>query len=316
MRRSTLTAVGLLGAGAAAVATVASFRRWSAAGGDEDRLSDLPGTEGAVSTPDGTSIGYTDSLTGSPAVVMVHGWTEDRRVWGPVARRLAEAGARVVAYDQRGHGRSSVGSDGCAIDAIADDLRAVLEDLDLHDAIVVGHSMGGMAAQAFAARHPDVLVERVAGLCLVATASAEVGLRGVREKQASALMAHAAFQRAISHPTVGPLLTRGAVGQKPVFGHLQATASMLAGTSVATRTGFLAAMGGMDLSGGLADIKVPTTVIVGTHDRLTPEAAGRRISSLVPGARLEVVPGAGHMLPLERPDLVARLILDTPSTGG
>ena len=304
-----------LGATGVAAGGVIAYRRWASQPADETTaFGVLAGTDAVVETTDGTHIALTEagSATGRP-IVLVHGWTEDRRVWKPVANRLAESGARVIAYDQRGHGSSGVGTDGYSIDALADDLRAVLDGLDLHDAVVAGHSMGGMAAQAFACRHPEVLAERVAGLVLVSTAAADTGAAGRAERPAAAVMSSPLFQRTISHPTIGPLLTRGAVGRKPAIGHLRATAEMLAGTSVATRTGFLSAMGGMDLTSRLPDLKVPVTVMVGTRDQLTPLRAGQRIAALIPGARLEVVPDAGHQLPLEAPDLVTRLILETPA---
>lgn len=317
MSNRLIAAMGLGAAGAVAGSALA-YRRWATQPEPEGAgFGVLEGTDGTVGTADGTTIAYTEA--GDPAgppVVLIHGWTEDRRVWSPVARRLVEAGRRVIAYDQRGHGSSGVGRDGYTIDALGDDLRAVLEGLDLHGATVAGHSMGGMAAQALAGRHPDVLAERVAGLVLVSTAAAEVGVSGRRERQAAWLFASSAFQRAISHPTVGPLLTRGAVGRRPALSHLRGTADMLANTSVATRTGFLTAMGGMDLTEGLAGIRVPVTILVGTRDQLTPMAASRRMASLIQGAHLEVVADAGHMLPLERPELVTRWILDTPGGAG
>jgi non-heme chloroperoxidase len=313
MPKGLLTSLAVGAAGVAA-GTAIAYRRWAAQPEDETTaFGVLSGTDSVVESPDGTHIAVTDNgpKTGRP-VVLIHGWTEDRRVWKPVAARLIDSGARVIAYDQRGHGSSGVGGDGYSIDALANDLRAVLEGLDLRDTVVVGHSMGGMAAQAFAGRHPEVLAERVAGLVLVSTAAADIGLGGRAERPAARLMSSPLFQRTISHPTIGPLLTRGAVGRKPTIGHLRATAEMLAGTSVATRTGFLSAMGTMDLTAQLGLVKLPVTVVVGSRDQLTPLRAGQHIASLVEGARLEVVPGAGHQLPLEAPDLVSRLILDVP----
>ncbi|HUZ44406.1 MAG TPA: alpha/beta hydrolase [Acidimicrobiales bacterium] len=313
MSNRLIAALGLGAAGAVA-ASALTYRRWAAQPEPEGgAVGVLEGTDGTVETADGTTIAYTEAgEPGGPPVVLVHGWTEDRRVWSPVARRLAQAGRRVIAYDQRGHGASGVGRDGYTIDALADDLRAVLEGLDLHEVTVAGHSMGGMAAQALAVRHPETVSERVAGLVLVSTAASDLGVGARRERQAAWLFANAGFQRAISHPTVGPLLTRGAAGRRPYLSHLRATADMLANTSVATRTGFLTAMGRLDLTGGLGGIKVPVTILVGSRDQLTPVAASRRIASLINGAHLDVVPDAGHMLTLERPELVARWILDTP----
>ena len=77
-----------------------------------------------------------------PVVVLAHCWTGSQQVWAPVARRLVAAGCRVVRWDQRGHGRSRAGHKGHSIEGLADDLASVLDQLDLHDVVLAGHSMG------------------------------------------------------------------------------------------------------------------------------------------------------------------------------
>src|SRR3954452_12488390 len=102
---------------------------------------------------DGGTI-YTISRGEGPVVVFCHGVTLSSRVWAKQFASFPAAGFRAVAFDSRGHGESKVGETGHSIDTLADYFRTVLECLDLHDAILVGHSMGGMAVQAFAIRHP------------------------------------------------------------------------------------------------------------------------------------------------------------------
>src|SRR5258705_9187178 len=135
------------GAVAVAAASKAAVRRWQAADDPDhaDALRLPEGREVKVTTADGAVIAVTDlGDVDDPVVVLAHGWTNAREVWAPVARRLVANGRRVVLYDQRGHGASTVGADGHRIDALADDLRAILDALDLHDVVVAGHSMGGM----------------------------------------------------------------------------------------------------------------------------------------------------------------------------
>jgi 3-oxoadipate enol-lactonase len=215
----------------------------------------------------------------------------------------------VVVYDQRGHGRSTIGDAGLIIEALADDLHAVLEQMDLTDAVVVGHSMGGMAAQALAIAHPATVSERVRALVLVATACSGLGMPGRLSSVAESVVASSAFGRAAAHPVAGRVRRRRAVGRRPALAQLRAVAEMFAATPAATRSGFLAAIAALDLRDGLTAIDVPVTVVCGTHDRLTPLAGARRIGS-VPGARLVVLPDAGHMLPCEEPQALARIVLE------
>lgn len=310
----------MVSAGAVAGALVAAnIRRWSSEADPCEGGAGLPvdGTEKEIVRPDGARISITDG--GDPAgvpVVMVHGWTEDRRVWGPVARRLAASGHRVVAYDQRGHGRSTAGDVGYGIEVLGDDLASVLEGLDLRGAVVAGHSMGGMAAQAFCIERRDVAAERVKGLALVASAAGDLGLGATRERQAARVLTHPLLDRALADRRLGPFLVRGTVGRRPVRAHLLSVAEMFAATPPATRTGFLSAMSVMDLSEGIAKLELPVTIVVGTRDRLTPMAAARKMAALIPEARLEVVPDAGHSLTYEAPDVVVKVIEDLAQSEG
>jgi non-heme chloroperoxidase len=242
-------------------------------------------------------------------VVLSHCWTGDSRIWAPVARRLVAGGHRVVLYDQRGHGRSTVGSDGLTIEALGSDLAAVLETLDLHEVVLAGHSMGGMALQSFASGHPETCRKRVAGMVLVATAAGGMRLPGplgpTAGRVGQAAMASERVARAMANRHLGPHLVRNSVGRYPVQSHLDATLETFLATAPAVRAGFLGSILDMDWYPRLRDIEVPVVVLVGSRDRLTTPALGRRLAAGLPHAELVVIPGAGHMLPFEEPDLVA-----------
>ena len=90
-----------------------------------------------------------------PPVVFAHGVTLSSRVWAKQFESFPAAGFRAIAFDGRGHGESTVGDTGHSIENLAQDVRSILETLDLRNAVLVGHSMGGMAVQAFAVHHPE-----------------------------------------------------------------------------------------------------------------------------------------------------------------
>src|SRR3546814_3449897 len=100
---------------------------------------------------------------------------------------------------------------------------------------------------------------------------------------------------------VGRATTRRSLGKVARSAHIDATLQGFAETSGAARAGFLHAMAGMDLRAGLGDIAVPTTVLVGTHDLLTPPRLARQLVDAIPGSTLVLLPGPGHMPPLEEP---------------
>ena len=143
-------------------------------GGDQEHLrlpdADLtlpPGTATEVATDDGATLSITvhgDGSSTMPPVVLPHCWTGSRIIGVPVARRLLAAGHRVVLYDQRGHGSSTLGRDTVTVDRLGADLAAVVRHLDLCDLVLAGHSMGGMTVMAFACQHPELVRQRVRGL--------------------------------------------------------------------------------------------------------------------------------------------------------
>ena len=144
------------------------------------------------------------------------------------------------------------------------------------------------------------------GIVLVATAARALA-RPLPAPIVGRVLGDAAVHLAGHGVTSGA--TRGAVGREAHRAHVQATHDSFIGTSSAARVGFLVGMSRMDYRKGLARIAVPTTVLVGTHDRLTPVSRARVMAAGIPGAELVVLPGMGHMLPLEAPDAVADAII-------
>jgi pimeloyl-ACP methyl ester carboxylesterase len=254
---------------------------------------------------------YTVSRGDGPPIVFSHGVTISSRVWVKQFLELPPAGVRVVAFDHRGHGESVVGSSGHSIDNLAADLCTILEQLDLRGAVLVGHSMGGVATQAFAIQHPDVLRERVAGVVLLSTlaktsVSASRRLRWVAERVTGSFD----IGRLASHPDLGTVAARVGFGREPVPSQVELNRQMLAGCDLATARDATAALLGLDLTAALPGLDVPALVVGGTADVITPPAESRRIAALIPGARLELLAGAGHMIMLERTRTFHRLLLD------
>ena len=268
-------------------------------------------TTRVLDSHDGGTI-YTISRGHGPPVLFCHGVTLSSRVWAKQFESFPAAGFRAVAFDSRGHGHSTIGETGHSIDNLADDLLTVLEALDLHDAILVGHSMGGMAVQAFAIRHPEVVRARVKGLVLQSTASHNLvsdaqRLRNTLERLAGLGPDLGALMR---QRNLGFLLARIGFGNDPHASHVEATRQMLGACSRETIRDAATALLSLDLTAGLPRVTVPTLVLVGTADALTPPRDAQRIAELIPGARLVEYPGAGHMLMYERTDEVDALIME------
>ena len=299
--------VGWGAAGAVVAAVVGTEVARRRLGGEDDDLEERLGTGESfkVETDDGAVLDGVVIGVG-PTVVLSHCWTGTRDVWAPVAIRLLASGHRIVLYDQRGHGTSTLGETTPTVAKLGADLRAVLETVDARDAVVAGHSMGGMAVLALAEDHPEVTAERVRALVLVSTAGRLTGLLFLGNV-AGAVVSNEQVGRLVAG-RIGAVFVRPTAGRAISRRHLATTRDGFTTTSAAVRRGFMNAMQTMDLREGMAAINVPTTVVVGRRDILTPTHFSRAIATAIPSARLVEVSGAGHMLPFEAPDLLADLI--------
>jgi pimeloyl-ACP methyl ester carboxylesterase len=292
----------------------------------------MSATTTTVRTADGVRLAVDiDGPERAPVTVLLaHGWTLDARTWGPVAETLV-AGPhppRVIRYDHRGHGRSdAVPPESMTIAHLADDLVDVLAATAPDGPLVLaGHSMGGMTLMALAEQHPRVAA-RAAGVALVATASGGIadttfGLsaRGAAvARLADRRMRGIGADRATMAPPwlMAPGLSWLLLGTHPDALARRLTVDAVAGCRPQTVAGFRPTLDEHERDAALAAYaRTPTTVLVGSRDRLTPVAAARQIADALPSAQLTVFPGAGHMLPVERVDGVAARIAALVAVAG
>jgi len=264
-------------------------------------------------TSDGGSLHVVD--TGderAKPIVFVHGITLSSAIWDKQRRDLADR-YRIVTPDLRGHGRSTAGRGAFGLDAMAGDIVTVLEDLDLRDAIVVGHSMGGIVLGHAVGTRRDVFEARVDGVVFLSS-SPGAAVPPVARRATSALGrlgARVGWRLpwyGFPANRVTRAVLRTAFGASPDDADIEATRALVAATDRATswQCGF--AMMEHDARVTLRDANVRAIVVVGSRDRFTTPARARRLASLLPGARLEIVDGAGHQLMLERPDALAALV--------
>jgi len=261
---------------------------------------------------DGGSLYVVENGEGPP-IVLSHGVTNSIRTWVHQLETLPRAGFRTIAYDHRGHGQSELGSAGHSVENLGLDLKTVLEAYDLTGAVLVGHSMGGVAVQAFVTSFPDIAEKRVAGIVLLSTlATTPLGSHSTRTKRRIEQLTNRAPDMGWlwNSPNLGLLAARIGFGRDPQPSHVELVRQMLAACPPETRLDAPRALIGLDLTHDLPNVHLPTLVIVGTADVLTPPAQARLIARLVPDARLEIFPGGGHMLMLERTDEIDRLIIE------
>ncbi|CAL9545515.1 Epoxide hydrolase A [Streptomyces sp. enrichment culture] len=253
---------------------------------------------------------------GAPAVVLAHGWTCSTAFWAAQIRALAADGHRVIAYDQRGHGRSPA-SPACTTEALADDLEAVL-DATLapgERAVVAGHSMGGMTVLAAGAR--PAVREHVAAVLLCSTGAARlVASSTVLPLPAGPVRTWLTRRVLGSRAPLGPVtpaarrvLKYGTMGPGSAPDMVEACARIVHACPRGVRHAWSRVLDRLDLEHGIRELTVPAEVVVGTADRLTPPVHARELAAALPRpVGLTELPGVGHMTPLEAPDLITAKI--------
>lgn len=255
-------------------------------------------------------------------VVFVHGYTMRMECWDTQKKYLQRVwGSKIqlVSYDQRGHGRSGEGHrDTFRVSQLGDDLEAVIRTLPPQSKVVlVGHSMGAMTILAWARRHPGRIGTTVVATALLSTAAAKLKRSGVAQLLRGPLVpgVQAAARR------VGPFaeVVRGAVN--PVvdtavkyyaFGSnfsdadvSKRTATTIRSTKTRTMLGFLSALADHDETAALPLLAtIPTVVLCGTQDKITPLHHSLEIADQLTNAELVPVPGCGHMVIDENPTAV------------
>jgi len=235
-----------------------------------------------------------------PALLLIHGFPLDRTLWAHQVATLA--GWRRIAPDLRGLGASDVPAQGYTMASYADDLVRLLDNLGVHRAVVAGLSMGGYVAFEMVRRHR----ERLAGLILVDTRADADGPEARAARDDLAAVARSDGTRAVAERLLPRLVGRSTQQAQP---HLvEQVREMMARAPTAGLVGALRAMRDRsDATPLLATIDVPTLVVVGQEDELTPPSMARAIAGAIPSAALRIIPGAGHLAPLEAPTAVTRV---------
>jgi non-heme chloroperoxidase len=258
-----------------------------------------------ITTTDGTVIYYKDWGTGQP-VVFSHGWPLSADAWDDQLFLVASKGFRGIAHDRRGHGRSSQPWNGNELDTYADDLAELIEQLDLHDVILVGHSTGGGEVTRYIGRHGTdrvakaMLVSAIPPLMLKTDANpGGLPIEAFDEIRDGLAADRSQFYEDLSAPFYGANREGSTVSQgvRDAFWLM----SMQAGLKGAYDC--VKAFSETDLTEDLKRFDVPTLVLHGDDDQIVPFPDSAPLSSkLIPGAELKVYPGAPHGLMVTHKD--------------
>jgi 3-oxoadipate enol-lactonase len=246
-----------------------------------------------IATANGIHLSYDDIGAGIP-IVFLHAFPLDRSMWAPQVGALVRQG-RCIAPDLRGFGASTPASP-YSMDQYADDTAALLDVLGAQPAVVVGLSMGGYVAFAFWRRHRA----RVRALVLADTRAGADTDEGREKRRRLIEIARARGSAAVAAMQIATMVGETTSERRPDV--VETVRAMMAAAPVEGIIGALEAMmARADSTPTLATIDVPTLIVVGKEDTLTPPKEAQAMHEKIRGSRLEVIAQAGHICNLERP---------------
>jgi pimeloyl-ACP methyl ester carboxylesterase len=292
-----------------------------------------------VISPDGTALHVeTYGPENAPTLLLIHGWTCAIRFWQAQIRALSRE-FRVVAFDLRGHGRSTPAAGGdYHPSAFAADIAAVLDAVlrPGERAVLVGHSLGAMSLAAWAQRFPDDVPRRAAAVAMISTGLGDLvtvsSIAGAVNRFSRLKQPVGARLLGLGTPIpkrAGRALTRAvqyvALSPDATAEQVALCEEMFRSCNGAVRGACGRHLARLDLHDAAAALTVPTLVLVGERDKLTPPAHARRLAEELPElTELVVLPIVGHMTPVESPgevnahlgQLVRRHLAPPARTGG
>jgi 3-oxoadipate enol-lactonase len=239
-------------------------------------------------------IGCADNGSGATPIVFLHGVGSDKSVWGPQLEHFGQS-RRAVAFDYPGYGESAPAKAGATRDDFAASILAAMDALGIEDAHICGLSLGGVIAIAIYAASPD----RCRSLILADTFAVHPDGQAIYDRSAAA----SANLRAMAEARVDVLLAQPA--DPPVRSEVVDTMGRIdpAAYLVGAEAVWLA-----DQRDRVREIRVPTLVICGAEDKVTPPALSRELAGLIPGARYIEIAGSGHLTNLEQPAEFNRIV--------
>ncbi|RAK65198.1 alpha/beta fold hydrolase [Hymenobacter edaphi] len=259
------------------------------------------------------NIFYQDWGQGDP-VVLIHGWPADHQMWEHQSHSLAHYGKRVIAYDRRGFGKSDKPWGSYDYDVLADDLKALLDGLDLQNVTLVGFSMGGGEVARYMSRHGGARVSRVALVSAVTPflLKTDDNPDGVPQKEFDKIIEGLRKDRPDFLQTFGKQFYGVGVVSKPVSQATLDWMQMLCLPAAPHATEECAkAFSGTDFRQDVRSIKVPTLIIHGTDDQTVPiKSSGDKTAELLPQATYIKYDGEPHGLFITAKDRLTQDLLD------
>ena len=269
----------------------------------------VDGTPRMIEREDGTRISTISRGSVAQDIVLAHGYGASMIEWNILSHMLDSDKYRLIVFDQRGHGDSTIGSDGISSATMASDYRAVLEAYDVQNGVLGGHSMGGFLAQKFMLTWPEIAQARLKGCLLIATFAGDINRNNFQNRLQIPLIKSGILVSLIKYKAIAHAFSKTLTGDSWNEAMSDVFIDVFRKTNHAALVPILSAFGDENYYAQLKNINIPCTIIVGTKDQTTPAFHTDDMQANIPNSTVVKVPGSGHMINWEAPQaLVTELV--------
>ena len=267
----------------------------------------LAAPERIVTSNDGTRLSTVSMGSGTP-VVLAHGFGIDMHCWNVIADDLVGKGFKVIAFDQRGHGRTDVGSEGVGSRQMVDDYLAVLRAYDVSGGILVGHSMGGFLAIRALIERPTEMARHLRGCVLMATFAGDVNRKNLQNRIQIPMIQSGLMSKLIRSDATAAFFAKSVIGDEKHPAMMDAFTASFRKSNLKQLVPILTAFVKEDRYDQLGNVSMPCRIVVGEKDKTTPPFHTDWLHEGIKGSTLKRIPKMGHMLNWEAPDILVQEI--------
>lgn len=276
----------------------------------EQLATEPEGTTHFISCEDGTILRAVSYGAAAQTVVFAHGYGASLLEWNLIWAKLAQMGGyRLIAFDQRGHEKSAtVGHQGIGSQQMASDYKAVLEYFDVRNGILVGHSMGCFLTIVFLLTYPEVARARLKGAVLVSGLAGKATEGSPQNKLEIPLIQLGLISAIARSDPYGWLFGASIYGDDPSPAGIQTFTELIARQNHLVLVPIIRALADEDYYGRLGEIDLPCVIVCGDKDATTPKWHAEKMAETIPNVREIWIPGRGHMLNWEAPEIIIEAI--------
>lgn len=266
------------------------------------------GKETFVSSSDGTNIFTITSGQGEKTVLLAHGYGFSNIEWNIIVPMLNDLGYQTIVFDQRGHGKSTIGKDGITSASMASDYHSIITHFDLKDVILVGHSMGGFLSMKFLISYPELQHKAINGLVLMATFAGDIYKNNIQNKLQLPLIKSGILQKIIKWKPIGNAFAKSLLGKNPDAELVRVVPEIFLKQDHSKLLPILEAFGAENYYPELHKITLPTAVVIGTKDATSPPFHTDDLVKMIPNATRIDVLDKGHCLNAEAPNEIVKAV--------